>query len=410
MTYDWGLFGPDSITWRVHAEPILWFAGYRALLLQSLHPRALAGVLQNSNFREDPWGRLLRTARFYGEVIYGSTEQAQKAGNRVRRMHARLGGTDPDSGEAFRVDEPELLRWIYVTATESFCDTAQRAGLGLSPAEVDGYYDEQRTVATMVGLDRSDVPGTAAGDRGLLRVDPPGPAGRRRRAVGGPVPRPAHVPVGAGLDPRPSTVGGRLRVRVQPAAGLGPPPVRAAGPARHRPRRHADVTGVALGHPGGAAARDRGSGLPRRDGPGGAFAGGVDHPERRRQRDDEQDKAGRDHEGQAQVAQHRRIGHHPDHGRPHDHTGVVEQVDLGDDRAGAGRVEGVGRRERQRHHHRQADPDQGEAPDRHRRLVGQRHQREPAGRDELPTITVETAPRRPMMRSATVRPRNWKTR
>ena len=62
MTYDWGLFGPDSITWRVHAEPILWFAGYRALLLQTLHPRALAGVLQNSNFREDPWGRLWRTA------------------------------------------------------------------------------------------------------------------------------------------------------------------------------------------------------------------------------------------------------------------------------------------------------------------------------------------------------------
>jgi uncharacterized protein (DUF2236 family) len=162
VTYDWGLFGPDSITWRVHAEPILWFAGYRALLLQSLHPRALAGVLQNSNFREDPWGRLVRTARFYGEVIYGSTEQAQKAGNRVRRLHARLGGTDPDTGAAFRIDEPELLRWIYVTATESFCHTAQRAGLGLSPAEVDGYYDEQRTVATMVGLDRSDVPGTAA--------------------------------------------------------------------------------------------------------------------------------------------------------------------------------------------------------------------------------------------------------
>ena len=160
---DLGLFGPDSVTWRLHAEPILWFAGYRALLLQSLHPKALAGVLQNSNFREDPWGRLIRTARFYGQVIYGDSEAATQAGSRVRRIHARLGGADPDTGEAFRVDESELLRWIYVTATESFCSTAQRAGLGLTTAEVDRYFDEQRAVAELVGLDRDEVPSDASG-------------------------------------------------------------------------------------------------------------------------------------------------------------------------------------------------------------------------------------------------------
>jgi uncharacterized protein (DUF2236 family) len=157
------LFGPDSATWRLHAEPILWFAGYRALLLQSLHPKALAGVLQNSNFREDPWGRLIRTARFYGQVIYGDSETAAQAGTRVRRIHARLGGVDPDTGSAFRVDEADLLRWIYVTATESFCSTAQRAGLGFTPAEVDRYYREQRAVAELVGLNRDDVPADAAG-------------------------------------------------------------------------------------------------------------------------------------------------------------------------------------------------------------------------------------------------------
>lgn len=159
---DLGLFGPSSVTWRVHAEPILWIAGYRALLLQSLHPRALAGVLQNSNFREDPWGRLIRTARFYGEVVFGDTATAQKAGRRVRAIHARLGGVDPDSGQRFRIDEPELLRWVYVTATESFCSTALRAGLDLTPAEVDRYYDEQRQVAVLVGLDPDDVPADAA--------------------------------------------------------------------------------------------------------------------------------------------------------------------------------------------------------------------------------------------------------
>jgi uncharacterized protein (DUF2236 family) len=175
---DYGLFGPESVTWRVHAEPILWFAGLRALLLQSLHPRALAGVLQNSNFREDPWGRLFRTARFYGEVVYGDTPTARKAGRRVRAIHARLRGVDPDSGEPFRVDEADLLRWIHVATTESFCSTAQRAGLNLTPAEVDRYYDEQREVAVLVGLDRDDVPADAAGIaeyyrsvQPLLRVD-----------------------------------------------------------------------------------------------------------------------------------------------------------------------------------------------------------------------------------------------
>jgi uncharacterized protein (DUF2236 family) len=159
---DTGLFGPDSVSWRLHAEPILWMAGFRALLMQALHPRALAGVLQNSNFRADPWGRLLRTARFYGEVVYGPTDVARAAGARIRRLHSRLSGIDPATGEPFRVDDPDLLRWVYVTATESFCTTAQRGGLSLPAGEVERYYDEQRIVASLVGLDPGSVPATGA--------------------------------------------------------------------------------------------------------------------------------------------------------------------------------------------------------------------------------------------------------
>jgi uncharacterized protein (DUF2236 family) len=159
---DLGLFGPDSVTWRLHAEPILWMAGFRALLLQALHPRALAGVLQNSNFRADPWGRLIRTARFYGEVVYGPTEVAQRAGAHVRRLHSRMSAVDPATGEPFRVDDPDLLRWVYVTATESFCSTALRGGLALTEDEVERYYDEQRAVAELVGLDPATVPATPA--------------------------------------------------------------------------------------------------------------------------------------------------------------------------------------------------------------------------------------------------------
>ncbi|MEV7349603.1 oxygenase MpaB family protein [Micromonospora chalcea] len=161
-TDDLGLFGPGSVTWKVHEEPILIVAGLRSLYLQALHPRAMAGVAQNSNYRSDAWGRLVRTATYVGTTIYGTTAEAQAAGRRVRARHARMRATDPFTGEEFRVDEPELLRWVHVTEVESFVSTARRAGLALTDDEVNGYYTEQRRSAALVGLDPDDVPGTAA--------------------------------------------------------------------------------------------------------------------------------------------------------------------------------------------------------------------------------------------------------
>ncbi|WP_431893051.1 oxygenase MpaB family protein [Micromonospora haikouensis] len=159
---DLGLFGPGSVTWKVHEEPILIVAGLRSLYLQALHPRAMAGVAQNSNYRTDAWGRLVRTATYVATTIYGTTAEAEAAGARLRRLHGRMRATDPDTGEEFRIDEPELLRWVHVTEVESFLSTARRAGLPLTDAEVDGYYTEQRRAAALVGLDPADVPGTAA--------------------------------------------------------------------------------------------------------------------------------------------------------------------------------------------------------------------------------------------------------
>lgn len=159
---DLGLFGPGSVTWKVHEEPVLIVAGLRALYLQALHPRAMAGVAQNSNYQHDAWGRLQRTAIYVATTIYGTTADAEAAGRRLRALHARLSAVDPATGERFRVDEPELLRWVHVTEVESFVSTARRAGLALTDDEVDGYYTEQRRAAALVGLDPADVPGTAA--------------------------------------------------------------------------------------------------------------------------------------------------------------------------------------------------------------------------------------------------------
>jgi uncharacterized protein (DUF2236 family) len=159
---DLGLFGPDSVTWRVHEEPILFVAGLRSLYLQALHPRAVAAVVQNSDYKADPWGRLVRTSQYVGITVYGTTAQAEAASRRVRALHARLRATDPRTGAEFRVDEPDLLLWVHVAEIESFVTTARRAGVRLTAADVDAYYAEQRRTAALVGLDPGTVPGTAA--------------------------------------------------------------------------------------------------------------------------------------------------------------------------------------------------------------------------------------------------------
>ncbi len=159
---DLGLFGPGSVSWKIHDEPVMWLAGLRSLYLQALHPRAMAGLAQNSRYKQDPWARLMRTSRYIGTVIYGTTEQAHAAGAHVRRIHGRLRAVDPRTGDLFRVDEPALLRWVHVTEVESFLTTAVRAGVPLAPTEIDGYYTEQRRAAELVGLDPATVPGSAA--------------------------------------------------------------------------------------------------------------------------------------------------------------------------------------------------------------------------------------------------------
>jgi uncharacterized protein (DUF2236 family) len=159
---DVGLFGPGSITWKLHEEPILLIGGLRSLYLQALHPRAVAAIAQNSGYRSDAWGRLNRTSEYVGTVVYGSSAEVAAAGSRIRRLHSRMSATDPRTGERFRIDEPDLLRWVHVAEVESFLTTARRAGVKLSDDEVDAYYTEQLRAAELVGLDPSTVPATAA--------------------------------------------------------------------------------------------------------------------------------------------------------------------------------------------------------------------------------------------------------
>ncbi|MFD0559456.1 uncharacterized protein (DUF2236 family) [Stackebrandtia endophytica] len=161
MAGDQGLFGEGSVTWRVHLEPIMWIAGLRALYLQSLHPRVMRGVYQNSELfdRQKGWARFLRTARYVAIRTYGTIPETEAAGRRVRAIHSRLTGVDPGTGESFRVDEPALLRWVHCAEIASYADIAHRSGV-ISAADTDRYIDENRAGATLVGLNRDDVPGS----------------------------------------------------------------------------------------------------------------------------------------------------------------------------------------------------------------------------------------------------------
>ena len=123
---DPGLFGPGSMGWQVHGDfPAMMMGGVAALLMQMLHPAALAGVWDHSNFRRDMQGRLRRTAQFIAGTTFGSTAHAHQLIDRVRRIHDRVGGTLPD-GTPYQANDPDVLLWVHATGARCFLDAYRR--------------------------------------------------------------------------------------------------------------------------------------------------------------------------------------------------------------------------------------------------------------------------------------------
>jgi len=137
---DDGLFGPGSAPWRVHGDfNAMMIGGVSALLLQMLHPRALAGVWDHSDFRRDRHGRLRRTARFITTTTFGSTANAEAVIAKVRRIHDRVGGTLPD-GTPYSANDPDLLTWVHVAEVDSFLRAHLRYRDATLPGEVQDAY------------------------------------------------------------------------------------------------------------------------------------------------------------------------------------------------------------------------------------------------------------------------------
>ncbi len=160
-------FAPDSPVRLVHADASMFVGGLRALLLQSLHPLAMAGVAQHSDFRHDPWGRLQRTAEFLAATTFGPIPVAEQAVAVVHRVHERVVGTASD-GRPYAANDPHLLRWVHIAEIDSFLAAYQRYGRRpLTPAEADRYVHDVGLVARKLGV--NDPPRSVADLRGELR-------------------------------------------------------------------------------------------------------------------------------------------------------------------------------------------------------------------------------------------------
>lgn len=145
-------FTPQDPVWRVHADAAMFPGGVAALLLQMLHPLAMAGVAGHSGYRSDPWGRLQRTSNYLASTTFGTVEHALATIDHVRGIHARVRGKD-EFGRPYRADDPHLLMWVHVSEVTSFLRAYQAyAATPLSPREEDLYVRQAGVPAAHLGV------------------------------------------------------------------------------------------------------------------------------------------------------------------------------------------------------------------------------------------------------------------
>lgn len=142
-----GYFASDSIVATLHSDPALIVGGIRALMEQALHPGAMAGVAKYSDFRDDAWGRLRRTGEYVALVTYGAKAEVDRAAERVRMIHHRLG-----------LDTQEELLWVHTSMVDAFIDIARRSGMPITDSQIDDYLEQMVIFAELVGIESSSVP------------------------------------------------------------------------------------------------------------------------------------------------------------------------------------------------------------------------------------------------------------
>jgi uncharacterized protein (DUF2236 family) len=165
---DDGLFGPRSAVWRLNRDRGFPLAGMRSLMLQALHPLAMAGVAQHSTWKQDPFGRLAATSSYLLTTTYGDTASALAAAAWVRKVHTHVRGVDPETGLPYSAEDPSLLLWVHSGMVDSIVEVARRYGRPVEESVFDAYVAEMVRFAEIVGVPREDVPASAASLRAYI--------------------------------------------------------------------------------------------------------------------------------------------------------------------------------------------------------------------------------------------------
>ncbi|MFJ3930120.1 MULTISPECIES: oxygenase MpaB family protein [unclassified Streptomyces] len=192
-------FAPERPIRVVHGDASMFIGGLSALLLQSLHPLAMAAVAAHSGYRGDPWGRLQRTSTFLAVTTYGTAEDARRAVDRVRGVHRRVRGTTA-AGEAYWAADPHLLGWVHAAEAQSFLRAHQVFGRRpLDPAGCDGYLADTARVAAALGVvdpprDRGELRARLQAYRPELRATPQAREAARFLLLRPPLPPAARPP------------------------------------------------------------------------------------------------------------------------------------------------------------------------------------------------------------------------
>jgi uncharacterized protein (DUF2236 family) len=170
---DDGYFGPGSVTWRLTGDLSALVAGLRSLIVQALHPLAMAGVDQHSDWRADPVGRFASTSAYVVTVTYGDRSMAGRSAGVVRKIHEHVRGTDTVTGKPYRAGDPDLLLWVHAIQVDSTLRAAQLFGASMSEHDADAYVAEMTAAARLIGMPDGLAPASVAElDAYLAAVQP----------------------------------------------------------------------------------------------------------------------------------------------------------------------------------------------------------------------------------------------
>ncbi|HET8586623.1 MAG TPA: oxygenase MpaB family protein [Candidatus Limnocylindria bacterium] len=153
-----GLFGPESMAWRIDREVLILAGGTCALLMQLAHPAVAAGVEQHSDFRADPFARLQRTLTASFDVVFGTTARAERAIRRMNAIHGAVRGSIPESGAGYFARDPRLLLWVQATLVDTALRIYDAYVSPLADAQAEAYHAESRRVAVRLGVPEDLMP------------------------------------------------------------------------------------------------------------------------------------------------------------------------------------------------------------------------------------------------------------